>query len=224
MTLRARAFTLVELLVALTLIALLSAAIGAFTWDLRAQRASLRDASEDRRVAGALFERLEEALATCIAIDRQGEPGLRGTPIELRIVHRATGLAADDAIARLGDQQTAFVRFDEEGERLVGGADAEEPSPISARVERLRLRYHDGESWTDSFDSAEMGHLPAAVEVAVWFAPPGGPQPPETTPVEIEEGGLPIPTPEEAMAQPERVWPEPDRLRIIAVPGGGREQ
>ena len=70
-----------------------------------------------------------------------------------------------------------------------------------ANIERVRFRAHDGEDWTSEFDSRAAKRLPSAVEVAVWFARPGG-----GTGVE-----------EDAGASEMREWREPDRLRVIAV-------
>src|SRR5262249_5989025 len=89
------------------------------------------------------------------------------------------------------------------------------PTPVTSGGDRVR--YHDGGDWLSDFDSAggsggattggggggESEGLPVAVEVAIWFGEP--------------------------VAEGEKIerWPEPDRLRVIAVPdgpvaGGGR--
>jgi prepilin-type N-terminal cleavage/methylation domain-containing protein len=198
-----RGFTLIEVLVAMVLIGLLSTAIGAFIMDLSTQRATLRDMAADRRCAGTLFDRLGEAVCSVVTIVGESDAGFAGSETELRIASRTIRPVGD----RFADAQTSFFRL--ENERLVGGfTDAE---LISERVERLRLRYHDGEGWVDTFDSAEAGHLPVAFEVALWFRAPGANDTPQPSP----EGFSDVPAEQPVVQRP------PDRRRVFAIPGGG---
>lgn len=106
-------------------------------------------------------------------------------------------------------------------------------------VSALRLRYFDGRSWRDSFDSKAAGDLPVAVEVALWFRRPGDPPAapaieeesgPPTDEAEVEWDGedpfaLPVsfddPTGWEDEVEPSDLPErEPDRVRVIIVPDG----
>ncbi|MEO1130247.1 MAG: type II secretion system protein [Planctomycetota bacterium] len=201
-----RAFTLIEVLVAMVLIGLLSTAIGAFIVDLGTQRATLRDMAADRRCAGTLFDRLGEAACSAVTIAGEAGAGFVGSETELRITFRSIR----PVNSRFADVQTSFLRL--EDERLVGGfTDAE---LVSARVERLRFRYHDGEGWIDAFDSAEAGHLPTAFEVALWFRAPGAGDTDDTSSSSaLGVSDVPLEAPVVQRA--------PDRRRVFAIPGGG---
>ncbi|MCA9298466.1 MAG: hypothetical protein KDA28_05330, partial [Phycisphaerales bacterium] len=137
------------------------------------------------------------------------------------------------------------IRFDERT-WTIEGRRWDEASPkgtfevLSDQVERLRFRYFDGERWSDRFDSLSRSSLPVAVEVAIWFAPPG------TTPPALDEaddltrfGALPeddtnpgdLPDfareDDESADMPDMiermqgdVLRQPDRVRLITVPDG----
>jgi len=42
-------------------------------------------------------------------------------------------------------------------------------SPIAAEVSAIEFRYHDGEDWLESWDSAEDGGLPKAIEIRLFL-------------------------------------------------------
>jgi hypothetical protein len=93
----------------------------------------------------------------------------------------------------------------------------------------LRLRYYDGERWSASFDSGAAGALPVAVEVAVWFGPPG----PREEADEAGGGTEAAESPEkkrtekrenegtgQERAGADRIARAPDRVRLIVAPDG----
>lgn len=176
MTRRAKAFTLLETLLALALILVLCAAVFAFLLALGERRKGIESAGERRHALQTVLSRMSADLAGAIAGDASLGAGVVGTGRSFRVLTRSVDL---DAAMRGAPESSADLlaceyRF--EGGQIVAsrravGADGV-PEP---RVERacdgvrlVRLRYHDGRSWSDAFDSAAAGHLPRAVEVRVW--------------------------------------------------------
>ena len=88
---------------------------------------------------------------------------------------------------------------------------------------RVRFRYHDGTSWTASYDSLRTGRLPAAVEVAVWYDPwPGDDAPaPDAAGREPFDDRFGDAFDERAFALESDLAPVddpwPDRVRVIAI-------
>ena len=254
----ARGFTLIEVLISIALITALLGAMFAFSWDMLAARGHIVRATGQRRAATMLIEGLERDLASCIVGDQAVGAGVAGDATKVRILTRSVpvrfaerGVESSDAFA---DLERAEYRFDEtrgviEARRTRaetnGGDDGDGFHELGGPVYRLRLRYHDGRGWRESYDSLESDRLPAAVEVAVWFtAWPG-------EVVEADEAG--DEAWEEALTPAERLTfdeaagfderavaeasdvemyeePRPDRVRVIVVPdaaggdgGGGVE-
>ncbi len=245
---RRRAFSLVEVLVALALLVFLAGATTTFLRDLQRGRRTLLDINADLQSGSLVMDRLERDIATCVTA-HAGSGGVRGNATSITVLSRASMPNVADAGDALRDiQATSLAWNDQTGAlaitRYLPGASGSSTEEVSRRVERLRLRYHDGTDWRDTFDSATEKKLPVAVEVAIWFAPAGRP-PVLATPEFDEEpdaglgaAGVPM-TLEDLDAMPaddmglpieDRVWGQPDRLRIIAVPdasvdaGEGRVQ
>lgn len=246
---RARAFTLVEVVVALTLLVLLAGGTSAFLRDLQRSRRVLLDLHGDLQAGSAVIELLERDLATCIAGNASAGPGISGREHSITVLSRGITPSLTDADDAMRDLQSSVVAWDERtGQvavtRFTPGASGSATEVVSARVERLRLRYHDGVEWRDSFDSTRSKRLPVAVEVAVWFAPAGGAPrlAPATDPLAAESaegsGELALPLSRDELdasfaevqggvsagAGAERVWGEPDRLRVIAIPDAVADQ
>ncbi|MCL4742450.1 MAG: prepilin-type N-terminal cleavage/methylation domain-containing protein [Phycisphaerales bacterium] len=244
---RRRAFTLMETLVAIVLLLALSGAVMSFFWNALERRDTLLALSGEVRSGTLLLERLEADFLTAIAADGQGEAGIEGDRASVRVVSRGVRptLRGGTASGTLGDEQGLAVRFDEASGRVSlrrwsgddpgGGAD----EVVAEGVSALRLRYFDGRSWRDSFDSKAAGDLPVAVEVALWFRRPGDPPAapaieeesgPPTDEAEVEWDGedpfaLPVsfddPTGWEDEVEPSDLPErEPDRVRVIIVPDG----
>jgi prepilin-type N-terminal cleavage/methylation domain-containing protein len=188
------AFTLMEVILAVALLALLSGAMCTFIWDLETRRRELAAAARDQQAGGVLVERLEGDLLAGLVGDPVVGAGVQGTATGVKLLTRgvamlgggggrgsgATARGGEAGGARTGaggDLIGAEYVFDESGGVLkgrrwnagLGAAAAGEFETISDRVERVRLRYFDGREWVESFNSLERGALPVAVEVAVWF-------------------------------------------------------
>ena len=242
------AFTLTETLVAIVLLLTLSGAVMSFFWNSLERRDTLLALSGEVRAGTLLLERLEADFLTAIAADGKGGAGIVGDRASVRVVSRGVRptLNGGTASGSLGDEQGLAVRFDGASGRVSlrrwSGDDPGEGSDevVAEGVSALRLRYFDGRSWRDSFDSKAAGDLPVAVEVALWFRRPGDPLPRaavESEGISPPEDGSgtgweeddPFAAPasfDDAMAWEDEVEPadlperEPDRVRVIIVPDG----
>ncbi len=176
MTPRTRAFTLLETLLALALILVLCAAVFAFLLSLGERRKGIESAGERRHALLTVLSRMSADLAGAIAGDASLGAGVLGTGNSFRVLTRSVDL---DAAIRGAPESGADLlaceyRFEDgaivASRRAIGADGVPEP-----RVERacdgvrlVRVRYYDGRSWSDAFDSAEAKRLPRAVEVRVW--------------------------------------------------------
>lgn len=230
-----RAFTLAEVLIAIVLLAVLSASVFTLLQALGERRTRVLESTETARGASAAIEAVEDALLTCIAGGPRVGAGVRGDGESLRVLHRRAGLGipgepTTDLVAldlrwdgRTGDLALTL------GDPFDAAASASAPSPALAAsgIRRVRIRYHDGTGWRDRFDSAAAGALPLAVDVSLWVGEveraDAGP-----TPADLagEFGTLP-PPPGESFPEFEQSpapdprdepLPPPDRRRIIAIP------
>lgn len=234
---RFHAFTLIETLIAVALLMLLSAAMLAFLFDLRTQRLTLSDLSSDLEVGSVLFDRIERDLALCLAQDPERETaGVKGDASSLSIVARRVWLNIDDPALGMRALTRTTYRFDAASNTLTIEAD-NQTSILSDRVEAFRIRYNDTaqpDTWRESFDAVESAGLPVAIEVAIWFKPPGPARRDNTEPTASTNA---VPTDprlsaaaeeasairRQALASPmsdssEVPDREPDRWRIFALP------
>lgn len=184
---------MLELLVAIGLLSLLSAAVGSFTFVLFDREDRSLALAERTHAAGLLFDRLERDLLTAVAETPDG-PGLVGDERSLTISCRAVLAESADPLA--DDLQTTAIRFDPLTRTLTldrtgqprtdsaapagstpddfslddpYGIDEQAPKlgELSGSIADIRFRYHDGRSWRSSFSSS--AGLPVAVELAIWF-------------------------------------------------------
>ena len=225
------AFTLIETLIAIALLASLMSAMLAFGFDLLNSRGRALDMAWRQRAAATLIERLESDLAACVASDH-GRTGLSGDDTHMSILTRgvAASLAerdSDDADV-LGDLQLGEYQFDDVSGELharrmpFGSADESEFPPLGGLMESVRFRYFDGVQWQSEFDSLAAGALPVAVEVAVWFsgeATSASEQPTvmvpgaDSTRRAFDEHAFAMRDDRDASAAP-----APDRVRVILLP------
>lgn len=213
---RRRAFTVIETLVAIGLLILLASALTAFLFDVQRQRDILARIGEERLAGALVIDTLEESVRHATASALSG-PAFVGDETSLRITARSTVLATVEPEAEdLSGARTASIAWDEDT-----GTITIDDEPVTDRVRRLTLRYHDGDQWLDAYRSADTRALPAAIEVTLWFgevesvedALDLGPD----FPADLGEGfGLPTPADLRAL-QPDTVWGEPDRRRVIAI-------
>lgn len=239
---RRRAFTLVEVLIAIALIIALVGSMFAFLRDTLATRERIDAHAARRRSATTLFDRLERDLVTVLGHDPKLGAGVRGDDRSLQLLVRSVPARLADSVPEraLGAIETVEYRFSRAGRSLAlrrAAPDAGEPSrlyTLDGDVQYARFRYYDGAQWTDAFTSSAQQGLPLAVEVAVWYdwAPP--PDEDETDEVEPEAepgrgGGGFIAFPEigrrpaleDAAPAPradEEFPPLPDRVRVIVLP------
>ncbi len=233
MTVRLRSgFTLFEVLLAIALALALSGAVLAFMDDLMTRRARTLEAIEDLGAGDSVISRLEQELMTTFVEDPQMGAGVRGTRTRLTVLSRGVipPMVGDPRVIPLGDLQGVMIAFEERTGVLRMGRFARQDEAVrmdivSTRVQDLRLRYHDGRAWSESFNSAQRGMLPTAVEVAIWF---GERVEDDAVAFDAEAAGgaddagmvreaIRGPTDEDARG-PAR---PPDRLRVIAIPDGG---
>lgn len=236
-----RAFTLLEVVLSLSLTILLLGASLTFLWQLADRRTTLARGSRDLHAAAVLIERIEADLASGIAGDAGIGAGIQGTEYRLKILSRGVWLAAGEAAGATaggeagGDLQASEYEFDPSqalvrARRYVVKPGASAPTGrmevVTDRVERLRFRYYDGRQWATSFNSLEKGSLPVAIEVAMWFTPLKNAAAPPLVETPTGEGASDAESVNTASVEfdvAERRWPAPDRLRVIIVPDGPAE-
>lgn len=194
------AFTVMEVMLALALGAMLAGAVMGFLWRMSSQQRALSLAASDSQGADSLLDRLEADVLGAIAGDARRGAGVQGSATRLQVLTRGVDLGDGGA----SDLQRSVYEFIgpmmwlARGPADATGADGAERHALSARALRARFRYFDGNAWVLSFNSKAAGRLPAAIEVALWFEPIGDPDAP-------------------SQSLPER-WPEPDRVRVMVIP------
>lgn len=233
-----RGFTLIEVMLALALLVLLVAGVIALQWSIGDSRQRIIESARRSQEVGVLLERLEADLLTSIAGDDALGAGIKGDGSSLTVLARGVWLSGPSAADRATPEQigaglgkrpasdlvetrVALAAGELRLSRKMAGPGADVLLPaiegaISADIEALRMRYFDGATWLDSFDSLEAGGLPAAVEIAVWWKHGSEPSVAVRT-----EGEADTANADGAALKP--VLPEraPDRVRVIAVPEGG---
>jgi len=219
-----RAFTLLEVLLALALTLLLGAGVSAFAWNIIDTRSRVLAACAQQHAASSVFAAVERTLtgATLAA------PGIRAEAASLRVSTRLADAAVgtDDPVI---EPRVFELRFDSAtGSATLALAPVNtraEPSVLADRFERVRIRCHDGRTWVDTFDAAEAGRLPVAVEVAIWYAPAPARRPPPITASPRPTAPQPSRRPAEPTIDPfgdeplgsQAAQRAPDRVRIFAI-------
>ena len=227
--------SLIEVMLALAILAVLAVGVTAFFFQVSSRQARLLDIASRQRDASVVLGRLESAIMHAVAVGPDGTAGIKGNETSLTVINRGVWpmLAGDAAV---GDACALTFMFDEPGQtctlvaQAVGrmSGSSPQPEPVLGRVERVRLRYSDGRRWAGTFDSVSAGGLPVAVEVSIWFAAAGRrgqeDRPTEMDPQEPEDlepfGPAGFDEPDFVMEQDETGWVprEPDHVRIIGVP------
>jgi hypothetical protein len=195
----------------------------------------LRRASDDLTVSTSLFDLLDASITSSVSLNPvDGSAGIRGTSESIDIVSRGVLADLDADASSLAGLTRLRIDFDAEDPTLsIGRAAASSAvtmQPVSERIEFIRFRYHDGQQWSDSFDSSTQGRLPLAVEVSLWFVtalderaePAESDQSPafaadteEPDPFEFDGMGAPV---RRDIEQPEQSPQQrPDRYRIFSV-------
>jgi prepilin-type N-terminal cleavage/methylation domain-containing protein len=179
-----RAFTLVEVLVAIVLAGMIVGGLVNFVFGLVERRDRAAAMMKGELGASALFARLESDLSMTFARSQSGESGMVGTSTQLRVLSRRSlpvviGVAGGDGIDR-----GIEIRFDASAGAIVArgiSSEAGDFEVMIAGVERCAIRYFagGGRAWVSEIDTGQAGAdgggtLPAAVEVSVWFGRAGG--------------------------------------------------
>ena len=218
---RARAFTLLEVLLTLGLIGMLAGSIFGFMWNVTRVRDAMSSESRDAQAGAALMERIEGDILCGLAGDEGVGAGIAGTATTLKVLTRGIALPGGAGTAAEQDLQWSEIMLDRsagvaKGRRGTLGGQAEF-EVITEHLAWGRLRYFDGREWLASFDSLKADGLPVAIEVALWFGPAWKPSDAlEQGSDSAESAGNGTSRGASADA-PERA---PDRLRIIVVPDG----
>jgi prepilin-type N-terminal cleavage/methylation domain-containing protein len=209
---RSRAFSLLEVLLALALSTLLAGLAFLVLSSLTDSKRLAQAAADDQRAIGLFFDRLEDDLAAAVASDTSSGSGIVGASSSLTILSRGVGIPTDPS---LGEQAARDQLSDLRGTRFTLDAGlllasrwigptptSTAPSePIAKGLADLRFRYYGGPStkptWSDTYNASDADSLPLAVEVSVWSFSKG---PALTNP---DDPGSRRP---------------PDRSRLIAIP------
>jgi general secretion pathway protein J len=173
-------FTLVELLVALLIFGMLSAAgVALLSFSVTAQAAAderLGALAEIRRAGALLTSDLAQAAAR-IARDEAGTArrafeGSSGQGDRVLIAFVRRGWENRDNSNRSSLQKVEYLLSGDELQRraypYVDGAAAGEPVAVIGGVRQLRLRYRDKEGqWRERWDPLQIVEMPRAVELIV---------------------------------------------------------
>lgn len=199
-----RAFTIVEVLVAISLVVGLGTALFSFAWGLLERRERIIERCDADGVAEAMLEELENALASSFVADGTGQAGVAGGAGRITVRGRGVDSGTTPSI---GDVVRVEFSFDS-GSAALQGSRGDGGMVAVGRVGRVAFRFWNGTEWLDTFDSAAAKRLPSMVEVRVWLQRVNM----ETDEAEGEDVDL------------ADVWGRPDRERIIVVPDAGRAE
>jgi general secretion pathway protein J len=177
---RSNGFTLVELLVALLIFGMLSAAgVALLSFSVRAQEAAderLGALAEIRRAGALMTGDLAQAAAR-IARDEAGTPrsafeGGSGQGERVLLAFVRGGWENWDNSARPSIQKVRYLQVGGQFQRqtypYVDGSAPTAPSTIVEGVRQLRLRYRDKQGeWRERWDPRQPAEMPVAVELVM---------------------------------------------------------
>ncbi len=230
-------FTLLEVLIVIGLVSALLGSMFTFMFNMLSSRDRALQYSAQQLAATTLIERVSADLMTCVVSDAEAGSGVEGDTQRLRILTRsvAASLAergvGDPAV--LGDLQITEYTFNESQQQITASRrfvqtnsnDRTSKAPLGGSVYKVRFRYHDGTSWRDTFDSRSYGHLPLAVEIAIWFEPWPGEEPvqilQEDEPDRLTFDAIDTFDEREFAERSDMALysePKPDRIRVIVIP------
>ena len=176
---RANGFTLIEMMVALLIFAMISAAgVSLLTFSVRAQAASsqrLDSVANDQRMASLLAADLAQAVPRItrdvVGANQRAFSGTNGVGAAPVLRYVRGGWSNPDASARASVQRVEIAltggRLERRTYGMADGATAGEPMVLATDVETVRLRYRDKGLWTPAWDDPRPDALPRAVELIV---------------------------------------------------------
>ncbi len=182
-----RGFTLIEVVLALGLIMLLVGSLGVFVNQVSETRVDLRARSEQESSITIVFDALDGATSTCLALAGDGMPGFKGDAMSVEVsfdattVQRALGNSPEMVLV---PEDRLTLRFQPSSGVLSIARDGDRPRDLASRCFAVRFRYHDGNRWLAEWDSIRMDGLPHAMECSIWFDP----WPDETVPEWFPDG------------------------------------
>ncbi len=174
-----RAFTLLEVLVALAVLAMLSGAVVGLLSAVVDGRARVSARAERTAAVDRVMRAIEDDVVNAVAWAGARGSGLRVEPGSLSVVRPVAGAAGLASGGPPKGWRATSVRWDAasgalvSGERGAGGEGAGSARVVLPGVAAFRVRCLDGRAWQESFDSGALGRLPRAVEVAIWLTPAG---------------------------------------------------
>lgn len=213
-----RGFTLAETLLALGLVLLLFGAMYSFSSEVASSRKRIDTDTNSQRGLTDVLDSIERACLTSIAGDSSLGPGVSGTDATLSIISRSGSQLVreswklDEGTGQLMVAR-APVELDPSPQTARGDGNAGAPEVWATGIGSLKIRYHTKGQWLESFDSLNVGVLPEAIEVTLWFADA------EQRPVGGSEVGR-----SSAEVKPDSgITRAPDRRRMILLeaPAGG---
>ncbi len=233
---RRRGFTLLEVMLAITIVLAIAGTVYVFLFDLIDSRERIVSESDRSRVSIGVFEQLERGIMTTIAGSTVYGSGVQGGPNSIELLSRAVTLPIEtDSQTVLGDLQGLSFSWDAQRGELsarrwdVLGGEQTDSQVISSDIAYFQLRYYDGQAWRGRFDSSSG--LPVAIEVAIWFGEPefldgglddfAGDARGEDEDSRLEAMGF-----EEGLLEDEFAGEvlvpgrEPDRVRVMVIPDG----
>ena len=172
-------FTLVEMMVALLIFAMISAAgVSLLTFSVRAQAASsqrLDSVADDQRMASALASDLAQAVPRItrdvVGANQRAFSGTNGVGAAPVLRYVRSGWSNPDAGTRASIQRVEIAleqgRLERRTYAMTDGATAGEPMVLADNVESIRLRYRNKGLWTPVWDDPRPDALPKAVELIV---------------------------------------------------------
>lgn len=161
---RRRAFTLIEVVVALGMMLVLVTTLSSIVSSVVRARATVHERLRESTGVGALFELLGASADTCTARGRNGAAGITGTKTTLAIT-RAAHNAREEGLDPLEELSFSF----EQGNVIVTSSTGVEGA-ILRNVGAIEFRFFDGNEFHPTWESAQDG-LPRAIELSIWSDP-----------------------------------------------------